>query len=294
MEALSILIPVFDWDCSRLIEDLQFQGSSLGVPYEIIVADDCSTDAELREKNRTVAESLENCLFIGLSRNIGRASIRNLLADRARYPKLLFIDCDAAVKDDSFLSNYLDASDRASVICGGMVHPDTLPAPGVELRWTYERNADRERAAGFRNRAPYSRFTPFSFMIDRNVFMQIRFDASYKGYGYEDVQFGHELEKHGISVLHIDNPLVHLGLERNDVFMEKTRQAVLNAFDHKDGIGDSSKLLCHYNRLLRLRMRWLFSIIWTFFRKDMERNLLGPKPRLKIFSLYKLCYICTL
>lgn len=124
--------------------------------------------------------------------------------------------------------------------------------------------------------------------------MQIRFDESYSGYGYEDVQFGRELEKRNVSILHIDNQLIHLGLEKSEVYLEKTRQAVLNAFAHKDEVGDSSRLLTHYNRVVKLRMRWLLKLIWTLFHGSMERNLLGLKPKLKIFSLYKLCYICIL
>lgn len=294
MEALSILIPVFNWDCSQLIKDLHFQGLVLGIPYEIIVADDCSTDKELQEKSRIIAESHENCRYFGLPHNIGRAAIRNFLADQSRYDKLLFLDCDAAVKDKQFLKNYMEVADKASVICGGITHPDEIPQKGWELRYLYEKNAAFERSAGFRSQNPYLRFTSFSFMIDRDVFMKIRFDESYVRYGYEDVQFGHELEQNGVSILHIDNPMAHLGLEDNAAFLNKTRQAVLNAFDHKNEIGESSKLLNHYQRVLKWKMRWLFRVIWTFFQKSMERNLLGPKPKLRIFSLYKLCYICLL
>ena len=294
MEALSILIPVFNWDCSQLIKDLHFQGLVLGIPYEIIVADDCSTDKELQEKSRIIAESHENCRYFGLPHNIGRAAIRNFLADQSRYDKLLFLDCDAAVKDKQFLKNYMEVADKASVICGGVTHPDEIPQKGWELRYLYEKNAAFERSAGFRSQNPYLRFTSFSFMIDRDVFMKIRFDESYVRYGYEDVQFGHELEQNGVSILHIDNPMAHLGLEDNAAFLNKTRQAVLNAFDHKNEIGESSKLLNHYHRVLKWKMRWLFRVIWTFFQKSMERNLLGPKPKLRIFSLYKLCYICLL
>ena len=157
--------------------------------------------------------------------------------------------------------------------------------------YLYEKSAAYERSAGFRSKNPYLRFTSFSFVIDRPVFMAIRFDESYVGYGYEDVQFGHELEENGVNILHIDNPVEHLGLESSDVYLNKTRQAVLNAFDHRNEIGDSSKLLTHYNKVKRFRMRWFFRILWTFFQKSMEKNLLGPKPKLRIFSLYKLCYI---
>ncbi|MBR4841703.1 MAG: glycosyltransferase family 2 protein [Bacteroidaceae bacterium] len=294
MVSLSILIPVFNWDCSRLIDDLHSQAQDLGIPYEIIVADDCSTDKDISERNRIAVENLENCRFIWLLQNTGRAAIRNTLAEQSRYDKLLFLDCDSAVKDRMFLKKYVEAADKASVICGGLIHPDELPERGVELRWTYEKKADLERSAEFRSHNPYSRFTPFSFLIDRAVFLQIRFDESFAGYGYEDVQFGHELEKRGVSMLHIDNPLVHLGFEKNEVYLDKTRQAVRNAYDHRELIGESSLLLTHYNRAVRFRIRWFFRVIWAVFRRSMEKNLLGERPSVRVFSFYKLCYICSL
>ena len=294
MEALSILIPVYNWDCTQLIKDLHFQGLTLEIPYEIIVADDCSTDKDLQEKSRLVAETHENCRYFALPHNIGRAAIRNYMADQSKYEKLLFLDCDAEVKDKKFLKKYVEASDKASVVCGGLTHPDEIPMKGQELRYLYEKNAAYERSAGFRSQNPYLRFTSFSFMIDREVFMKIRFDESYVRYGYEDVQFGHELEENGVSILHIDNPLAHIGLDDSASYLNKTRQAVQNAFDHQDEIGDSSKLLTNYNKVRSLRMRWVFRFFWAFFQKSMEKNLLGPKPKLRIFSLYKLCYISVL
>ena len=294
MEALSILIPVFNWDCTQLIKDLHFQGLTLEIPYEIIVADDCSTDKDLQEKSRLVAETHENCRYFALPHNIGRAAIRNYMADQSKYEKLPFLDCDAEVKDKKFLKKYVEASDKASVVCGGLTHPDEIPMKGQELRYLYEKNAAYERSAGFRSQNPYLRFTSFSFMIDRDVFMKIRFDESYVRYGYEDVQFGHELEENGVSILHIDNPLAHIGLDDSASYLNKTRQAVQNAFVHQDEIGDSSKLLTNYNKVRSLRMRWVFRFFWAFFQKSMEKNLLGPKPKLRIFSLYKLCYISVL
>ena len=294
MEALSILIPVYNWDCTQLIKDLHFQGLELGMPYEIIIADDCSTDKDLQAKSRLVAETHENCRYFALPHNIGRAAIRNYLADRSQYDTLLFLDCDSAVKDKLFLKKYVEAADKASVVCGGLIHPDEIPQKGMELRYLYEKSAAFERSAGFRSQNPYLRFTSFSFLIEKSVFMSIRFDETYVRYGYEDVQFGHELERNGISILHIDNPMAHLGLEGSESYLNKTRQAVSNAFEHKDEIGDSSKLLTNYNRVLKFRMRWVFKMIWAFFQKSMERNLLGPKPKLKVFSLYKLCYISVL
>ena len=293
MKDISILIPTYNHACVELVHTLQQQASQLPISYEIIVADDGSSIASTIKVNRTIND-YPCCQYIERTENVGRAAIRNFMADQSQYGKLLFLDCDAEVKDKEFLKKYMEASERASVVCGGLTHPDEIPQKGQELRYLYEKNAAFERSAGFRSQNPYLRFTSFSFLIVKEVFMKIRFDESYVRYGYEDVQFGHELEENGVSILHIDNPLAHMGLDDSASYLNKTRQAVQNAFDHKDEIEDSSKLLTHYNQVLKWKTRWLFRLIWVFFQKSMERNLLGPKPGLKIFSLYKLCYICMM
>lgn len=292
--SLSVLIPVYNWDCSDLIAALYRQGQSLGIPFEIIVADDCSTDRSHIEKMRILTAGLENCIFLELSRNLGRAGVRNLMASQSRYSRLLFMDSDSKVVSDTFLREYVDASDSASVICGRVVHPDSLPGPGVELRYRYERKADADRWAEIRQRHPYDQFTPFSFLIDREVFEQIRFDTSYSGYGYEDVAFGMELKRRQVSVLHIDTPLMHMGLEKNSVFLEKSRKAVLNAWTHRDSIGDGSALLNAYYKVKELHITWALRLLWRYTGRIMEKNLLGSNPHLRTFSLYKLCYLCSL
>ena len=85
-----------------------------------------STDKDLQQKSRLVAETHENCRYFALEHNIGRASIRNFLADQSKYDKLLFLDCDTGVKDKQFLKKYTDAADKASVVCGGLIHPDAI------------------------------------------------------------------------------------------------------------------------------------------------------------------------
>ena len=49
---ISILIPVMNYDCSALVDDLYVQAERLrigaGVDYEIIVGDDASTDVQQR------------------------------------------------------------------------------------------------------------------------------------------------------------------------------------------------------------------------------------------------------
>ncbi|MCQ2057028.1 MAG: glycosyltransferase [Bacteroidaceae bacterium] len=287
-KGLSVLVPVFNWDCSALLEGLHAQGRALTTDFELVVADDCSTDLTLRDKVAGTAESLDSCRYFGSDRNMGRAAIRNFLADRSRYDTLLFIDCDAMICSPTFLKDYMDAWTGTGVVCGGLKHPDIMPATGMELRYRYEKKADRRRAARYRRLAPYDRFTPFSFLIGRSLFMRIRFDESFAGYGYEDVKFGMDLSGMKADMLHIDNPLVHIGLEDNRTFLQKTESAILNLYSRRDSIGDGSHLLNTFRRLERLHLVPAVLLAGRLMSSSMTANLLGRRPSLRLFSFYKL------
>ena len=96
---LSILIPTYNYDCTRLVGDLHRQAERLGVAYEIIVADDASPIPTYKERNRAI-NALAHCRLIELEENVGRARIRNRLADEAQHEWLLFMDADAEVMSD--------------------------------------------------------------------------------------------------------------------------------------------------------------------------------------------------
>lgn len=268
---LSILIPVYKWDCSDLVNDLETQARALGISYEIIEADD---------------EQLQ----------MGRAGIRNHLADLSRGRRLLFIDCDAGVERDTFLKEYLAAADAsgAQVVCGGLYHAAKMPSADVSLRWRYEHRADRRRGAHYRSQHPCEHFTPFNFLIERELFMRIRFDKRIKGYGHEDTLFGRQLAEQGITPLHIDNPLIHLGLESNRRYLEKTRSALRNLrYFHADLNGYSSVLKA-FRVLRRLGFNNLAATLFNMFRPQLEKHLCGSRPSLFLFKLYKLGYYCHL
>lgn len=290
MGTLSILIPAYNWDCSQLISDLHTQGEALETEYEIIVADDHSSNDDTLQAISRTAQALEHCRLIMLKQNIGRSAIRNFLADNAKYDKLLFMDCDAEVCSDTFLKDYLAAAADADVVCGSERHPDSLPCKGVKLRWKYEKRADARRSVEYRSRSPYSRFSSFAFLISRELFQSIRFDTSFKGYGYEDVMFGMELERRGVSVLHIDNPLFKPEADDNATFLAKTEESIRTLLAHKEQIGVGSSLLTHYCRIEKLHLAFLLGAFRPF-TPLIRRNLLGRNPSLALFSLYKLLYI---
>lgn len=289
---LSILIPTYNYDCTRLVRDLHTQAESAGIDYEIIVADDATPIAAYKEMNRKI-NSLPHCQYIELTENIGRARIRNYLANRAKHEWLLFMDADAEVIGQNFIANYLAYTD-AEIICGGLCHATVLPSPEVSLRYAYEHRADRKRAAKYRQIEPYERFTPFNFMIRRTLFLSILFDDSITEYGHEDTLFGLELAQRKADIRHIDNPLRHIGLESNAIFLEKTRAAIRNLNAMEDTLKGHSSLISAYNTL---RYIGISRCIAEWFRRkqeQLERHLTGDNPKLCVFFFYKLGYYCNL
>ena len=286
---LSVLIPTYNYDCRQLVVDLHRQGETLGEPFEIIVADDASTDSDVVAANRSV-QSLSHVRWVENKVNAGRACIRNQMADLACGDWLLFVDSDAQVPDDFSLRAYLDAAPDAAVVCGGLRHPATNPCPEATLRYRYERKADRRRAARFRNRSPYLHLSTFNLLVRHDVFLQIRFDADCKEYGYEDALFGVALRERGITIRHIDNPLVHMGLEPNDVFLEKSETALRTLHRLHGRMQGAAHVENVALRLRRLRLDGLFLWCYRCFQRPIRTNLLGRHPSLFLFSCHKLAY----
>ena len=287
---LSILIPTYNYDCTRLANDLHQQAERLGITYEIIVADDASPIYIYKEKNRAI-NALPHCRLIELPTNLGRARIRNRLADEARYPWLLFMDADAEIISPTFIADYLAHTD-AEVICGGLCHADSLPSPNVSLRYAYEKRADKHRAAHYRSQAPYERFITFCFMVRSDVFHVIRFDESITEYGHEDTLFGIELERKKISIRHIDNPMRQGGIETNEEFLEKTHASIRNLAQKEDTFLAHSQLIRAYRLLHRIHLTGLLARYYTKKKSALTAHLCSQHPYLTLFFFYKLAYYC--
>ena len=98
------------------MNELQRQASQIeGLSYEIVVADDGSTDTEAMAANEAI-NLLPHCRYIVRKENVGRAAIRNFLASIAAYDWLLFIDSGMSIGNDEFLKRYLEteAADGSS------------------------------------------------------------------------------------------------------------------------------------------------------------------------------------
>lgn len=282
---LSILIPTKDYDCHELIEELHRQGEELDIPYEIIVGEDGTSKKNLQ--NNFTADILTCCHRVIREKNIGRANIRNVLAVEAKYRNILFIDCDAVVEKKDFLKSYIEALENSDVVCGGLYHTDTVPDKSLSLRFRYEKEADKRRDAATRNLKPYNEFTTFNFAIRRELFMSIFFNTKIIQYGFEDVLFGKELERRRIRILHIDNKLLHNGLEDNKTYISKVEQSIITLTAIEEQIG-STPLLEAAAKLRRWHLKGVFMFAWKAFRHTIIRNLMGEHPSLTLLKIYKL------
>lgn len=289
----SILISTYNYDCHQLVFDLRRQCESLGVDYEIIVGDDCSTDAKSMEECRVI-NSWDNCSYVVNQHNVGLAANRNLLAGLAKYEWLIFLDSDAAVRDDGFMRRYYDSRKMGDVIVGGLLHPDVCPNPHATLRYKYERKADKTRGASFRMKNPYLKFSAFNIMVNRKVFDKVRFDERCRHYGYEDVLFGSELKKLGIGIVHIDNPMTHMGLDSNDVFLKKSETALHTLLSLEGGARGLSSVENLADKLDSFGLSVFVRLFFKLFRNGMRKNLLSNNPSLFIFSVYKLGYFVSI
>lgn len=287
---LSILIPVFNYDCRKLVRQLLAQ---LPPSSEVIVADDCSTAREL-DASFAEMDTWDGCRVWRAPHNLGRSAIRNTLAGMAQGEWLLFLDCDAEIDKDTFISDYLAHTEGYDVLCGGTGNFSECPRQDAVLRYRYEVQGEKFLTVEKRQSDPYARFRTFNFMIRSQVFSSIRFDEGCRGYGHEDTLFGMELQRRGVPVLHIENKAINADLEPSEVFLSKTEEALRSL--HRM-VGEGKDV---YSPLMNLCHRggrgfvFLMRVWHCMFGKIERKHLTGNNPSLFVFQLYKLGYLCTL
>ena len=298
---LSVLIPIFNHDVNSLVTALDQQLAQAGILYEIILADDCSDNSDYRERNAKLSQQ-KYVQYIQNQKNMGRAKIRNLLAKKAQYPYLLFIDCDAMVGDQNFIKKYMDAlakmdSQQTFVINGGIAYRNEKPENQYFLRWYYGKHREEENAEQ-RNKKPYHHFTPFNVIISKTVFEKIQFDENLTTYGHEDTLFGHQLQQKQIPYLHIDNPLYHEGLDTNEEYLQKIRLSIDNLIYilENQNINHSflkeNRLLKTYQQCKKMGLATTAGRLYELKAEKMQEYL-SQKPCMALIDLYKLSYLAS-
>lgn len=292
---LSILIPVFNFDVTTLVNELLTQCNKENIPFEIRIYDDASTNPQLLAHNNKL-ENIPSVVYKKLPENLGRSAIRNLLANDAKYTSLLFLDCDSAIQQKSFIAAYINHLNKADVIYGGRDHDKNPPTDHKKyFRWLYGINREQINAQQ-RSKKPYHSFMTNNFLIKKEIYQSIQLDESIKGYGHEDTLFGIELEKRNTTIFHIDNPLTHIGLEDVTEFLEKTKQGLKNLYiiNKKHDLTQKVKLLKYYKIIATIGMQKTFLNWFVKKEKSLINNLLSNNPSLGKFDIYKLGIYCKI
>lgn len=291
---LSILIPVYNYDAFSLVEKLHNQAVELNITFEIICLDDASDlfKTENQEINR-----LQNCSFVVLDNNIGRSAIRNLLAEKALYENLVFLDADTFPVHENFISNYISLIDNSEkIVYGGILYESTQPSKNKLLRWIYGRKREALLVAD-RNKNPYLSFLTLNFLISKSIFHKVSFNESIPNLRHEDTLFSFELKQKQIEILHIENPVFHLGIEDSKTFLQKSEEAVLglkNLVDSNLISTDYVKLSHYFQVIKKYHLTALIAFGFRVLKPLFVKQLLCKKPSLFLFDLYRLGYYCTL
>lgn len=287
---LSVLIPTYNCFCGDLVHSLHHilemeTKKTEGFRYEIIVADDGSTDKEIIQKNIDIKD-LSHVNYIIREKNVGRACIRNFLAQQSKYEWLLFLDGDIMVERTRFIEKYLDTDFH--VIVGGLQVYDRNRSMENNLRFLYELRYQYYHSASKRQEEPYKEFHTVNFLVQRDIILQHPFDEQFKHYGYEDVLFGKRLQEAGIRIHHISNPVMMTEFDDNETFVNKTEESLRTLHEFR-------KELKGYSTLLKYEwMKPLMKPLYYVVGKPIRWNLKGNNPRLSLFNIYKLLYYCSL
>jgi len=290
---LSILIPTYNYKVISLVESLSKQLEKVSFSFEILVLDDCSSNAEIVESNKNI-EKISHCTYSQNPTNKGRTATRQALAEKAKYNWLLFMDADVLPGNDDFIKKFDIANQSADVVFGGISYENSKPESDKLLRWKYGK-AREAKPVSEREKMPHLSIISQCFLMKKEVFLKANtFHQNLYGV---DVLFAQNLEKLKTRVLHIENPIVHLGLESSESFIEKSKKGLESLlYFEKEGFipNDYRPIQKAYLSLERNYFLKLFIFTIKRLKNQIEKNLKGKNPSLFLFDLYRLYYFTEL
>ena len=293
---ISILIPTYNCIVVDLVKQLHLQCIKLEIDFEIICFDDGSHQKDSILANREI-NKLSNVLFEEITKNVGRSAIRNKLAEKAKYPWLLYLDADVIPINKNFIAKYLRAiknNPNVKVFYGGRKH--LANGDHNLLRWKYGFYKE-DKTKNERSRKPYISIITNNLLVKQTILGHIKFDETLKKYGHEDTLFSYHLKVKQIKVSHIANPVYHKEMDCNLDFIEKTELGLQNLSSlckNRSLPYNYTKISSYYLKLKKFHLNFIFSWTYRIFKSKMRQNLLSNSASLKVFNLYKFSYFCNL
>lgn len=291
---LSVLIPTYNHLVSNLLVALDKMLCTEDFEYEILCLEDGSN--LYVEENEATCKTINKATHYISKKNKGRITSRLFLAQHAKYDLLLFLDADVETISELFIKSYSQYfKQEYKAIYGGYTYSHNPPESDYILRWKYGKKYEAINAS-IRNKMPYKVVISGNFMIDKQIFLDINSQINSDGYGYDNV-FGAVMKVKHIKVLHIDNNVLHLGLDKNPIFLRKTENAVTTLHSlylkNKKKATENS-LLELYKRLKGFGLDKLITILYKSLKNSIRKHLLGKSPNMLLFQFYKLGYLCSL
>lgn len=291
---LSILIPTYNYNVVPLVLELHKQCLECEISFEILVFDDAS---KLFLSENQQINSLENCRFEVLEKNIGRSAIRNLLAKKAKFNNLLFLDSDTIPIHTYFIKNYVaQINENDKVVYGGIKYQKEKPKKNQVLRWKYG-NSREALSVEKRQENPYLSLLTLNFLIHKNIFSTVSFNESIPNLRHEDTLFSYNLMQQKIKIIHIENPVFHLGLDDFEVAIKKENESIMGLkylTDHQLLPTDYVRLSKIAAKINKLKLNFAFAFFYKITQFVFLKNLSSNNPSLFIFDLYRLGNLCKL
>ena len=276
---VSVAVPFYKVDVCSLAEALIQQSQTLAASVELLFADDASHDMEHTNRLKALlARASLPCRLFSLERNVGRATIRNILHGRSRGGYTLFLDSDMYPDTGSFLARYVElaAAQAGDVIVGGCSYKQVGAVPRTQKLYFYHSNRTQCVDVERRRREPLRYVFTNNLMLKRGILEEIGFDQGYTGWGYEDTDWGFRAAEHNARVVHIDNTATHLGLIDDNRLIEKYKESVANFLRLARKFPLQSEAMPMFRMALRLSRLPLPFRTLSYFSELLARSSVLP------------------
>jgi GT2 family glycosyltransferase len=202
---VSIIIPAYNgWKMNfkcifTIIEDTH------GVAYEVILADDCSTD-----KTKNIQNSIQNIVHVRTEKNIGFLLNCNNAAEKAKGKYILFLNNDTEVTPGwlSSLVKLIERDESIGMVGSKLIYPDgSLQEAGGILwkdgsAWNYG-NAQDPNASEYNYVKEVDYISGASILIRKDLWKKTNgFDTRYTPAYCEDSDIAFQIRKMGYKVLY--------------------------------------------------------------------------------------------
>ena len=284
---LSILIPYFKDDPRPALIALLGQANGRK-DIEILIYDDGSA---LPDLNRSVCAAVKEAntpvgLFIA-AQNRGRSSARNYLKDQARADWVLFLDADMRPENPDFIQSYVDAviEGESEIIFGGFTVPDHADDPNRELHRALSLVSDCLSLEERQAKGPQY-VCSSNLCVKKAVIEAEPFDSEFSGWGWEDSEWAARAAR-SFSLMHIDNPALHLGLETTETLLQRFQTSGPNYKRFTDKHPDLAQTLRLYGLTRKLAAVPGQKLMRPVLKLCVKINALPVKLRLLALKLWR-------